>query len=73
MMPENERKASLLLIYTGGTIGMRQDPKNPPAKIEMWGGNALGGNYIRTATTLPIYETAKNKPNSTAKTNYFQL
>jgi len=36
------------------------DPKNPPAKIEMWDGKALGGNYIRTATTLPIYETAKN-------------
>ena len=44
----------------GNTFGKMYDPKNPPAKIEMWGGNALGGNYIRTATTLPIYETAKN-------------
>ena len=26
MMPENERKASLLLIYTGGTIGMVKSP-----------------------------------------------
>ena len=32
MMPENERKASLLLIYTGGTIGMRQDPKTQTLK-----------------------------------------
>lgn len=24
--PDQNRKASLLLIYTGGTIGMRQDP-----------------------------------------------
>ena len=44
----------------GNTFGKMYDPKNPPAKIEMWGGNALGGNYIRTATNLPIYETAKN-------------
>lgn len=44
----------------GNTFGKMYDPKNPPAKIEMWDGKALGGNYIRTATTLPIYETAKN-------------
>ena len=44
----------------GNTFGKMYDPKNPPAKIEMWGGNFLGGNYILTAANLPIYETAKN-------------
>ena len=44
----------------GNTFGKMYDPKNPPAKIEMWGGKCLGGNYIRTAVCLPIYETAKN-------------
>lgn len=44
----------------GNTFGKMYDPKNPPAKIEMWGGKYLGGNYIRTACNLPIYETAKN-------------
>ena len=44
----------------GNTFGKMYDPKNPPAKIEMWGGKCLGGNYIRTAVNLPIYETAKN-------------
>ena len=44
----------------GNTFGKMYDPKNPPAKIEMWGGKFLGGNYIRTAVNLPIYETAKN-------------
>ena len=42
----------------GNTFGKTYDPKNPPAKIEMWGGKCLGGNYIRTAVNLPIYETA---------------
>ena len=44
----------------GNTFGKMYDPKNPPAKIEMWGGKYLGGNYIRTAVNLPIYETAMN-------------
>lgn len=44
----------------GNTFGKMYDPKNPPTKIEMWGDNYLGGNYVRTAVSLPIYETAKN-------------
>lgn len=44
----------------GNTFGKMYDPKNPPAKIEMRDGKCLGGNYIRTACSLPIYETAKN-------------
>ena len=42
----------------GNTFGKIYDPKNPPETIELWGGRKLGGNYIRTATGLPIYETA---------------
>lgn len=42
----------------GNTFGKAYDPKNPPEKIEMWGGRCLGGNYVRTAVSLPIYETA---------------
>lgn len=42
----------------GNTFGKSYDPKNPPEKIEMWGGRCLGGNFVRTAVSLPIYETA---------------
>ena len=42
----------------GNTFGKIYDPKNPPETIELWGGRKLGGNYIRTAIGLPIYETA---------------
>lgn len=44
----------------GNTFGKIYDPKNPPAKIEMGYGRALGCDYIRTAVNLPIYETAMN-------------
>lgn len=44
----------------GNTFGKIYDPKNPPAKIEMGNGKALGCNFIRTAVNLPIYETAMN-------------
>ncbi len=44
----------------GNTFGKVYDPKNPPEKIEMWGGRCLGGNYVRTAVSLPIYETARH-------------
>lgn len=42
----------------GNTMGAGYDPVNPPDKIKIWGGRELGGNYVRTARTLPIYETA---------------
>ena len=44
----------------GNTFGKVYNPKNPPEKIEMWDGRCLGGDYVRTAVGLPIYETAKN-------------
>lgn len=42
----------------GSTMGKSYDPFNPGEYVELWGGLKLGGNYIRTAFTLPIYETA---------------
>ena len=43
----------------GSTMGAFFDPYNPPDSIPFMGGKKiLGGNYIRTATDLPIYETA---------------
>lgn len=42
----------------GSTFGKNYDPINPPAEIELFPGVALGGEYVRTARTLPIYETA---------------
>ena len=40
------------------TMGKMYDPFDPGEYIELFGGLKLGGNYIRTAFTLPIYETA---------------
>ena len=42
----------------GSTMGKSYDPFDPGEYVELWGGLKLGGNYIRTAFTLPIYETA---------------
>ena len=42
----------------GNTMGKMYDPFDPGEYIELWGGMKLGGNYIRTAFSLPIYETA---------------
>ena len=42
----------------GNTMGKMYDPFDPGEYIELFGGLKLGGNYIRTAFTLPIYETA---------------
>lgn len=44
----------------GNTFGSVYDPKNPPETIPIYRGLLLGGNYIRTASTLPIYETAQS-------------
>lgn len=43
----------------GNTFGKTYDPKNPPSKIDLWGGMCLGRDFVRTAVELPIYETAK--------------
>ena len=42
----------------GNTMGKTYDPFDPGEFIELWGGMKLGGNYIKTAFNLPIYETA---------------
>ena len=42
----------------GNTMGKQYDPFDPGEYVELWGGLKLGGQYIRTAFNLPIYETA---------------
>ncbi len=42
----------------GNTMGKLYDPFDPGEYVELYGGLKLGGNYVRTAFTLPIYETA---------------
>ena len=42
----------------GSTMGKSYDPFDPGEYVELWGGLKLGAKYIRTAFTLPIYETA---------------
>ncbi len=42
----------------GSTMGKQYDPFDPGEYVELWGGLKLGGQYIRTAFSLPIYETA---------------
>lgn len=43
----------------GSTMGARYNPLDPPEYVELFGGLKLGGEYIRTAFSLPIYETAR--------------
>lgn len=43
----------------GSTMGARYNPLDPPATVQLFPGKHLGGEYIRTAFSLPIYETAK--------------
>ena len=42
----------------GSTMGKTYDPLDPPEYVELWGGQKLGRDYIKTAFSLPIYETA---------------
>ena len=42
----------------GNTMGKTYDPFDPGEYVELWGGQKLGAEYIRTAFSLPIYETA---------------
>jgi len=42
----------------GNTMGKTYDPFNPGEFVELGGGLKLGANFIRTAFSLPIYETA---------------
>ena len=43
----------------GSTMGARYNPLDPPASVQLLPGKNRGGEYIRTAFSLPIYETAK--------------
>lgn len=42
----------------GNTMGRTYNPLDPPEFVEMYGGLKLGRDYITTAFSLPIYETA---------------
>jgi pimeloyl-ACP methyl ester carboxylesterase len=42
----------------GSTMVARYDPLDPPEYVTLWDGLKLGREYIKTAFTLPIYETA---------------
>ena len=42
----------------GNTMGKQYDPFDLGEYVELWGGLKLGGKYIHTAFSLPIYETA---------------
>ncbi len=43
----------------GSTFGAQYDPQDPPETVTLWGGRRLGGEFIRTAVSLPIYQTAR--------------
>lgn len=43
----------------GSTFGKQYDPLDPPEYVELWPGQRLGREYIKSAFWLPIYETAQ--------------
>ena len=42
----------------GSLFGTSFKPLDPPEYVEIFGGHKVGQNYIKTAFSLPIYETA---------------
>lgn len=42
----------------GNTFGKHYNPLDPPETVDLGGGKLLGRDYINTAYSLPIYETA---------------
>jgi len=44
----------------GSTFGKQYNPLDPPEYVELFGNTKLGRDYIKTAFSLPIYETAAN-------------
>lgn len=42
----------------GSIFGKQFNPLDPPEFVELWPGQKLGAKYIKTAFSLPIYETA---------------
>lgn len=45
-------------VLRGMIFDKHYDAENPPATIDITGGLKLGADYVKTAQTLPIYETA---------------
>ena len=43
----------------GSVMGAQFDPFDPGEYVDLWGSLKLGAKYIRTAFSLPIYETAE--------------
>ena len=43
----------------GNTMGVTYNPLDPPEYVLLFGDRKLGGEYIKTAFSLPIYETAQ--------------
>ena len=43
----------------GNTMGQFYNPLDPPERLELGYGRALGREFIKTAFSLPIYETAE--------------
>ena len=43
----------------GNTMGKQYNPLDPPERLEFGNGMALGREFIKTAFSLPIYETAE--------------
>ena len=43
----------------GSTMGARYNPLDPPETVTLFGDFKLGREYIKTAFSLPIYETAQ--------------
>ncbi len=44
----------------GSTFGKQYNPLDPPEYVELFGTQRLGRAFIKTAFSLPIYETAAN-------------
>ena len=44
----------------GNTMGTMYNPLDPPEAVELFSGKKLGREYIKSAFSLPIYETASN-------------
>ena len=52
------REDAIRGIRPGGSYREEDNPLDPPEYVEVWG-RKLGRDYIKTAFTLPIFETAK--------------
>lgn len=66
MEPESFRAVALMApaavlrddAIRGSTMGATYDPLDPPEFVQLYGNLKLGREYIKSAFSLPIYETA---------------